>query len=292
MVAVGLYLPQVRMSWPTIERRVRVAEELGFGSVWLMDHLAAPLAPDFDCFEAWTLATALATSTTTMRVGHLVLCDPFRPPALLAKMAATLDVISGGRLDLGLGWGSVAGELSAYGLGTLPAAARAARMGDTLNVLRLMFAGAPFDYTGDSVRLEGACGRPVPVQQPLPLHIGGAGALTMSLVAEHADWWNCPSYAADRLAVLAPQRGRARISLQRPVGLAPSAAARDEIAAQAGHRLGSWGGLVTGTPDEVAESLRRDVASGVELLIVAFSRFAVDDELELFAREVLPALAS
>ena len=76
-----------------------------------MDHFAAPMAPEVDTFEGWTVATALAARTSTIRIGHLVLCDPFRHPVLLAKMAATFDVISGGRLELGIGWGSVPDEL-------------------------------------------------------------------------------------------------------------------------------------------------------------------------------------
>ena len=87
--------------------RTLAAEAAGFDSVWLMDHLVAPAAPEHDTFEGWTLAAALAVRTSTIRIGHLVTCDPFRHPAVLAKMAATVDVLSDGRLELGLGWGSV-----------------------------------------------------------------------------------------------------------------------------------------------------------------------------------------
>ena len=95
------------MSFERIVERTLAAEAAGFDSVWLMDHLAAPMAPEVDTLEGWTVASALAARTSTIRIGHLVLCDPFRHPALLAKMAASLDVISDGRLELGLGWGSV-----------------------------------------------------------------------------------------------------------------------------------------------------------------------------------------
>src|SRR5882757_9615416 len=106
----GLYLPQLRMSFDRIVERTLAAEAAGFDSVWLMDHLVAPRAPEVDTFEGWTIATALAARTSTIRIGHLVLCDPFRHPVLLAKMAATFDVISNGRLELGIGWGSVPDE--------------------------------------------------------------------------------------------------------------------------------------------------------------------------------------
>ena len=108
----GLYLPQIRMSFDRILERTLAAEAAGFDSVWLMDHFAAPMAPDVDTFEGWTVATALAARTSTIRIGHLVLCDPFRHPVLLAKTAASFDVISNGRLGarhrLGIGTRRVA----------------------------------------------------------------------------------------------------------------------------------------------------------------------------------------
>ena len=161
--------------------------------------------------EGWTVATALAARTSTIRFGHLVLCDPFRHPVLLAKMAATLDVISGGRLELGIGWGSVPDELRAYGFGPEPPAVRAAKLRETLEILDLMFAGEAFDYDGTHFQLERAIGRPVPAQSRVPVHIGGGGPkLTMPLVERFADWWNCPGYALDRIDELRPLAGNAR----------------------------------------------------------------------------------
>src|SRR4051794_3848642 len=108
------------MPWARIVERSQAAEATGFDSLWLMDHLVAPMRLDVDTFEGWTVASALAARTERIRIGHLVLCDPFRHPALLAKMAATLDVVSNGRLDLGLGWGSVPDELHTFGFGDDP----------------------------------------------------------------------------------------------------------------------------------------------------------------------------
>src|SRR5262249_21774655 len=123
---------------------------------WLMDHFMAPMAPEVDTYEGWTVATALAARTSTIRIGHLVLCDPFRHPALLAKIAATFDVISNGRLDLGIGWGSVADELHRFGFGPEPAATRAAKLRESLEIVQLMFAGEPFDYDGTHFQLANA----------------------------------------------------------------------------------------------------------------------------------------
>lgn len=279
------------MPFATIEERVRAAEEAGYHSVWFMDHLAPPAAPDADCFEGWTLATAVAARTSTIRIGHLVLCNQFRHPGLLAKMAATLDVITGGRLELGIGWGSVPEELRSWGIGDEPAEVRAGRLRETLEILRLLFTGERVSYRGRYFRLDGVVARPVPVAGKVPIHVGGGGPqLTMPLVRELADWWNCPSYAVGRLAELRPLAGGARVSVQHPVGLAPSSATREDVIEVARRRFGSWGGLVCGTPDEVAATLRAEVAAGVELFILQFSDFGTPATLRLFAAEVLPAL--
>jgi len=279
------------MSFATIEAKARSAEELGYHSVWLMDHLAAPAAPEHDTLEGWTLAAALAARTSTVRLGHLVTANPFRHPALLAKMAATVDVVSGGRLELGLGWGSLEDELLTFGIGVAPPPMRAAQLGEAVEVIELMFTGEPFDYAGRHFRLKGALGRPRPLAGRVPVHIGGAGRrLTMPLVARHADWWNCPAYAVDRLDELRPLAGNARVSVQHPIGLAPSTAARVEVEQLTTKRFGAWGGIVSGTPGEVVAALARERALGVELFILQFHDFATPETLSLFAREVMPAL--
>jgi alkanesulfonate monooxygenase SsuD/methylene tetrahydromethanopterin reductase-like flavin-dependent oxidoreductase (luciferase family) len=279
------------MSFATIEAKARSAEELGYHSVWLMDHLAAPAAPEQDTLEGWTLAASLAARTSSVRLGHLVTANPFRHPALLAKMAATVDVVSGGRLELGLGWGSLEDELLTYGIGLAPPTTRAAQLGEAIEVIELMFTGERFDYAGRHFQLKGAVGRPRPLAGRVPVHIGGAGRrLTMPLVARYADWWNCPAYAVDRLDELRPLAGHARVSVQHPVGLASSTAARAEVAQLTTKRFGAWGGIVTGTPDDVVAALARERRAGVELFILQFHDFAKPETLSLFAREVMPAL--
>ncbi|HUI49622.1 MAG TPA: LLM class flavin-dependent oxidoreductase [Acidimicrobiia bacterium] len=286
----GLYLPQLRMGFDRILERTLAAESAGFDSVWLMDHLAAPMAPEVDTFEAWTVASALAARTTSIRVGHLVLCDPFRHPVLLAKMAASLDVISGGRLDLGIGWGSVPEELRTFGFGPEPAATRAAKLRETLEILEQMFSGEAFDYDGEHFTLRGASGRPVPAQSHVPIHIGGGGPrLTMPIVERFADWWNCPGYALDRIDELRARIGHARISVQHPIGLAASEAERDEVVATTNRRFGSWGGVIAGTAPEVADALTREIDRGVEGFVCQFSDFGTPHTIERFMQEVVPA---
>jgi alkanesulfonate monooxygenase SsuD/methylene tetrahydromethanopterin reductase-like flavin-dependent oxidoreductase (luciferase family) len=291
--AFGVYVPQVRASAADVERRVLAAEVAGFDSVWFLDHLSAPGLPAADCYEGWTLATFLAARTQTIRLGHLVLCDAFRPAPLLAKMAATLDVLSGGRLELGLGWGSVPAELQAWGFGAVPAAERARRLAETLTVLPMLWSGEPVTWRGDVVQLDDVTCRPRPIRGRVSLHVGGAGrSLTMPLVAQHADWWNCPSYALSEWEELRPLAGpRVRVSTQRPVGLVPSSARRAEVEAVAQRRFAAWGGLVVADPDELAGLLLRERALGVDAWVFQFSDVGQPETLDLFMREVAPALA-
>jgi alkanesulfonate monooxygenase SsuD/methylene tetrahydromethanopterin reductase-like flavin-dependent oxidoreductase (luciferase family) len=264
MIQFGLFTPQLG-PYELVLSRAQAAEAAGFDSVWLIDHLWAPGAPREDALEAWTTATAIAVATERVRIGHMVLCASFRHPALLAKMAATLDVISGGRVELGLGWGSVAEEMQAFGLGDEPPAVRAARLEETILVLRKLFTGEPVTYEGQYYQLRDAVARPRPVQEALPIHVGGAGPkLTMPIVARHADVWNCVSYGVARLAELIP------------------------LAARAQRRFGSWGGLIAGNAEEIAEALRAEVKLGAELFIVQLDDFGTPESIAHFAREVIP----
>lgn len=287
----ALYLPQMRMDFAAVEARARVAEEAGYHSIWFMDHMAPPAAPQHEMLEAWTVATGVAMRTERIHVGHLVLANEFRHPALLAKMAASLDVMSGGRLELGLGWGSVEREHVDYGFGDVPRARRAERLTETIEVMRALWTGEPVTFTGRHWQLHDALCRPTPVHGRVPIHIGGAGPqLTLPLVERYADWWNCPSTAIDRMPELRPRVGDVRISMQHPIGLASSSATRDDVVETTRRRFGGWGGVVAGTPDEVAAVLRREREAGAELFICQFHDFGTPESIRLFADEVLPAL--
>jgi alkanesulfonate monooxygenase SsuD/methylene tetrahydromethanopterin reductase-like flavin-dependent oxidoreductase (luciferase family) len=280
------------LPFETLLERTLVAEAAGFDTVWFMDHLWAAGAPQLDVLEGWTTATAVAARTERIRVGHMVLCDAFRHPAVLAKMAVSLDHISGGRLDLGIGWGSLPDELKAFGFGSITAAERSARLAETLEVLQLLFTGEAVSYKGRFVELDGAFCHPTPRQDPLPIHIGGGGErLTLPLVERYAHWWNCPSYAIDRLEELLPKVGAARVSTQHPVALITEESARDDIEATVQRRFRGWGGIICGTSDEVVAAFRREVDLGVERFVVQLWDFATPASIEAFAREVIPAFA-
>jgi alkanesulfonate monooxygenase SsuD/methylene tetrahydromethanopterin reductase-like flavin-dependent oxidoreductase (luciferase family) len=288
----GLFLPQVRLPFATLLERTLVAEASGFDTVWFMDHLWAAGAPELDVLEGWTTATAIAARTERIRIGHMVLCDPFRHPAVLAKMAVSLDHISGGRLDLGIGWGSIEEELRAFGFGPMRAADRSARLAESLEILQLLFTGEPVTYDGRFFQLDGARCHPTPLQDPLPIHIGGGGErLTLPLVKRFAHWWNCPSYAVARIGELLPQVGDARVSVQHPVAIVKDESVRGDVEAIVQRRFRGWGGIVSGTPAEVAAELSKEVAMGVERFVIQLWDFATPESIETFACEVMPLVS-
>ncbi len=133
----------------------------------------------------------------------------------------------------------------------------------------------------------------MPVQQPLPIHIGGAGErYTLPLVDRFAHWWNCPSYAVDRLAELLPKVGDARVSVQHPVAVIVDESKRPHIEDAVTRRFrGWWGGILCGTPAEVADALSAEVALGVERFVIQLWDFAVPETIEAFAQEVIRSFA-
>lgn len=168
---------------------------------WLFDHLLPiggdPLGP---VFEGWTLLSALAAQTSRLRVGVLVTSNRIRPPALLAKMAATVDVVSDGRLDFGIGagsrpsWPGARREYDAHGLPFHDAQHAIGSLAEACQIIKRAWTeDEPFDFDGTHYTLRGAFGNPKPVQSPHPpIMIGGRSKSVLRVVAEHADIWNVP----------------------------------------------------------------------------------------------------
>ena len=148
-------------------------------------------------FEAMTTATWLAARTERLTIGHLVLCDALRHPVMLARQAVTIDHASGGRFELGIGWGSVPQELEAFGVFDTSPRVRVDRLGETLEVLELLWSGDEVSYEGRFFSLKAVCTQPTPTRS-IPVVIGGTGPRTLALVARHADWWNVPGPPAGR----------------------------------------------------------------------------------------------
>jgi alkanesulfonate monooxygenase SsuD/methylene tetrahydromethanopterin reductase-like flavin-dependent oxidoreductase (luciferase family) len=168
---------------------------------WLFDHLMPIFGdPDGPTYEGWTLLSALAARTRRIRVGVLVSSNRFRPPAMLAKIATTVDIVSGGRLDFGIGAGSrpshplARREYEAHGLPFHDFTHSVESLAEACTVIRrLWIETEPFDVHGTHVQLTGAFGNPKPVQRPHPpIMIGGRSSATLRVVAEHADLWNIP----------------------------------------------------------------------------------------------------
>ncbi|WP_036528528.1 LLM class flavin-dependent oxidoreductase [Nocardia sp. CNY236] len=232
---------------------------------WLFDHLM-PIAgdPDGPTHEGWTLLSALAAHTRRVRLGLLVTSNRFRPPAVLAKIAANVDIISGGRLDFGIGVGSRPGhplakrEYEAHGLPFHDPAHAMGSFAEACTLIRRLWTETePFDFHGAYTQLTGAFGNPKPVQRPHPpIMIGGGSAPTLRVAAEHADLWNIPGGDIDdavrRSALLdryCTDIGRDPASIVRsihlPVSYTEPSTTRDAIATAI---AAGFGHIVLGLP--------------------------------------------
>jgi len=189
---LSIQTPQFQTSIAELTETWRHAERLGFRSAWLMDHLVPILVPDTEpMLEAWTTLTAVLSATETIRGGVLVSAATFRHPALLARMAATLDHISGGRLEVGIGAAWCEPEHVANGLAFPPARDRLTILAEACSVLRLLWTEPEATFEGRHFNVRAARCEPKPIQTPLPMLIGGGGEKrTLRIVAQHADRWN------------------------------------------------------------------------------------------------------
>jgi len=197
-------------AWERSVALARQADALGFESIWLFDHFhTIPRPTDEITFESFTMLSALAALTTRVRLGHVVICTGFRNPALTAKMISTMDTISGGRMDLGIGAGWKRDEWDAYGYGFPETKERLARLADDLGVIAAMLDGdkhqhATFD--GGFSRVRHARNVPKPIQQPrVPIMVGGNGPnVTWRLAAKYAEELNLDGLAPDEVADALP----------------------------------------------------------------------------------------
>jgi alkanesulfonate monooxygenase SsuD/methylene tetrahydromethanopterin reductase-like flavin-dependent oxidoreductase (luciferase family) len=285
-----LFLPQMRMSLDVIVERARAAEADHFGGIALIDHLAPPGAPGQPMYDAMISATWLAARTETLKVGHLVLCDAFRHPAILAQEAVAIDHASGGRFELGIGWGSVPAELETFGVGDTAAKARVRRLGETLDVVKALWAGETVDYQGEYHHITAGSQRPLPLTR-IPILIGGAGPKTMKLVSAHADWWNLPMYALDRLEDLRPLAGKARTSIQVLTAYVASESVRQEVTQISTRRFGGMGdGPLIASAPELVDHFGALIERGVERFYMWFTDFADPETLASFSENVISVL--
>ena len=316
------------VSWSGVRDVALKAEASGFSSVWVSDHLFLDWSKyggssdPQGALECWTTMTALAGATSKVRIGSLALCNDFRNPALVAKMAATLDLMSGGRLDLGMGGGWYEPEYRAAGIPFDGAGARIRRLGEAVEIVTRLLSGEELSFKGDHYTIEGAIVRPGPRQDPRPpVFIGGKGDLLIRTAAKAADGWNFSWIGSaeayfERVAYAhkaCEKLGRDPATLARSVG-AYVLVGRDERDLE--RRYGrlvertpkgvfsassgvSWEGFrqrgIAGTVSEVVGSLGKLKDHGVEEVVVTLGAlpFQLSDEedVELFGSEVVPALA-
>ena len=333
---LGLALPHYDTSlggvparWDSLLSAAQRAESSGFSSVWVSDHFFLDWAkyggpPDVrGSLECWTTLSALGAATQSVRLGTLTLCNDFRSPALLAKMAATLDRLSGGRVDVGLGAGWYEPEYKAAGIGFDGAGTRIRRLGEATEIVRRLLRGEELVFHGKHYELERAIVRPGPHDEPPPVWIGGKGDFLLSTAARRADGWNF-SWLGDfdvyaeraRFADEACERaGRDPATLRRSVGAYVLAGADDADARDRFERLiertppgvlrpaGGGAGVsweeyrrshVAGTAAEVVDRLGSLQELGVEEVIVSLGALPFQvadlDDVEFVGREIASAL--
>jgi F420-dependent oxidoreductase-like protein len=305
-VRFGALLRQADNRWASIAEAARIADDLGFHALHVIDHLLAIPDPTGDVLESWTTLTSCAALTRRVRVGANVLCNSFRSPALLAKMGATLDVVTGGRFELGIGAGWHEPEYRAYGFEFPPAGVRIAQLGEAVRLIKRLWTGERVDFDGRYYRVTGALCRPRPVQAPRPsIMIGGSGEVKMlRLVAEEADVWNASAgnYAQldrkigvlhEHCRAIGRDPGTLELSLQDLVVIAPTDAALAPMLDDARTRFSFFGDVdriaTAGTPDRCIDTIRKKVAQGITYFVCLFTDGGQPDTVRLFGERVLPA---
>ena len=294
---VGVIVPQgwkgeydgwdTATAWQRTAAVARQADRMGFESIWLFDHFhTVPRPTDEITFESFTSLSALAAITTRVRLGHVVICTAFRNPALTAKMISTMDAISGGRMELGIGAGWKRDEWLAYGYGFPETKERLARLGDDLEVITRMLQPGRSNHAtfeGSYSHVRNAINVPKPLQQPrVPIMVGGNGPnVTWRLAARHADELNVDGMLPPEIAESLPtirarceEIGRDPATLTVSVHLWGEHLARTgapRIDLLAGYRevgVRRVMGLVrdTARTDEALESLAEDaLAAGIDM---------------------------
>ena len=299
-------------AWATAMSVARTAEDLGYDHLWVYDHVeTVPRREAEYVFEAWTTMAALAHVTTRARLGQLVTCAAYRNAGLLAKEAACVDVMSGGRLIFGIGAGWYDSEYRAYGWEFPSAATRLAILDETIQAVKLLWTEKESTFSGRHVRLDGAYCDPKPLQQLPPVWVGGGGEkVTLRIAAERADatnWQVGLDEFEHKSAVLrehCDRVGRDFDSITRTHG--PDCRLFDTEADLArwldspgGGSL--WGGTppdeylaenLVGTAEQVAEKVQGFVDAGCREFVLWFRDYPSTDSLEGFMTDVVPKVTS
>ncbi len=294
--------------YETMSACAREAEQAGFDGVFLYDHFHTTPTPQLESvFECWTSMAALARDTKTIRLGQMVTCNGYRPPSLLAKMASGIDVMSHGRLIVGVGAGWYQHEFEAYGYEYPETPERLRMLREALQVFKAMWVQDEARFEGSYYHLRGAINEPKPVQKPHPpLWIGGGGEkVTLKLVALYGDGCNVggdPATVRHKLDVLREHCqtvGRDYDSVLKTMELYAifgDPRERDRVVADTARRAGTDETFVRswhphhGDADGIAEIIHRYAEVGIQYFIVNLPNAAEGGVLERFAAEVFPRL--
>jgi alkanesulfonate monooxygenase SsuD/methylene tetrahydromethanopterin reductase-like flavin-dependent oxidoreductase (luciferase family) len=288
----------------------RFADRSGFHWVSVWDHFYPAELRDHDrpCFEATATHAALACETKRVRVGCLVYCAAYRHPAALAKALVTIDHLSGGRMECGLGAGWHQQEFEAHGIPFLPIGRRLDQLEEAIAIVRGLFEQERTTFHGRTWRVEGAYGNPKPLQHRPRLWIGGGGEKRLlRIVARHADGWNIPFVAPDVWAAKSrvldgwcEREGRDPRAVLRTVNLGPALVEHERelprVEEQLGRQFGQIlsflrPGMLVGTPQQVIDRIGEYERTGCDWVILALRAPFDRAGLELFGERVMPAFA-
>ncbi len=303
--------------WKTMTGVAQAIEAAGYESLWVYDHFhTVPVPTQEVTYEAWTLMAALAAATETVRLGQMCTCNSYRPPSYLAKVAASIDAISGGRVEMGIGAGWYEHEYDGYGYPFPKASVRIGQLREGVEIMQRMWTEDEVDYEGKYYSLKGAICRPRPIQDPhIPFWIAGGGEkLTLNVAARYAAYTNFGQnldefvHKSEILAGHCSEVGTEYDAIVRTTNFnvvcaETEAEVEDRIAWIKDHfkpfvpeeraeRAGEMYRAMAGTPEQLIEKLRPWAAAGMSYGILYFQEAAFDTAgIELFAREVMPAFA-
>lgn len=306
VVQFDIHIPQVARTYEEMLTYARRAESGGITSFWLYDHLYAPGLPNRYSLEGW-VAVALLAQTSDLRLGHLVLNNNFRHPVMVAKMAATLDMISGGRLNLGVGSGSNEFEHLEGGFSWGTTSDRAGRLANALEIITAILGQDRSRVEGPYYQTRDVPGLPRPAQRPgVPIYVGGIGPRrTLPVVARYADVWNVPTYGLAKwdeaasvfdaaCSEIGPEPGTVRRSLEAVLVVGSDDASSRAILATAERRYPGvgWGLLDGGFTGSVQAVVDR-IGVWMERGFTEFVFFPADRGdgpiIEILAEEIIPA---
>ncbi len=303
----GVTLPQIKRTWEETRATAVEVDRLGFHSVWLNDHLYGIPMPNMPIFEAWTTLAAVAAVTSKVELGTLVTPVGFRNPALLAKMVATLDNISNGRVIVGLGSGWFEMEFLGYGYDFPPLRDRLSQLEEAAVLLKVIWTEPQATYRGSHFSVDSVFCEPKPKRQPHPpILIGGGGEkVLLRIAAEHAAIWNNLALNQNDLETKiarlhehceAVDRDPATITISQQCMVVIGS---DEADAQAklekaqaiyGGHMGAAGPLtIAGSPQQCIEKIQAHMALGCTMFIMEFFGRDPRQPAQLFAEKVMPA---